>query len=68
LVFGVISQVNSDAPEGKKYARFYPVLEFPYISVIDSRTGELMLKWEGAVDQKEFLHACMSLCIFGMEF
>ncbi|KAL5013857.1 hypothetical protein ScPMuIL_008127 [Solemya velum] len=38
-------QVYNDSEEGKKYMQFYKVDEWPYIAIIDPRTGENMVKW-----------------------
>ena len=35
----VFWQVASRAREGQRYMQFYPVLRFPYIAILDPRTG-----------------------------
>ncbi|KAG7207021.1 hypothetical protein KM043_000910 [Ampulex compressa] len=38
----VLWQVLSNASDGKRYIDFYNVLEYPYLAIIDPRTGECM--------------------------
>lgn len=35
-------QVLSDTTDGKRYIDFYNVSEYPYLAVVDPRTGECM--------------------------
>lgn len=34
-----------DSEEGQRYMTFYKINEWPYVSVLDPRTGELMVEW-----------------------
>lgn len=34
------SQVYHDSEEGQRYIQFYKLNKFPYISILDPRTGE----------------------------
>lgn len=38
-------QVYHDSEEGKKYRQFYKVNDWPYVAVLDPRTGENMVIW-----------------------
>ena len=38
-------QVYNDSEEGERYTQYYPVKEWPYIAIIDPRTGENMVTW-----------------------
>ncbi|KAH0540419.1 UBX domain-containing protein 7 isoform X1 [Cotesia glomerata] len=38
----VLWQVLSDTVDGRRYIDFYNVLEYPYLAVVDPRTGECM--------------------------
>ncbi|XP_074095486.1 UBX domain-containing protein 7 isoform X3 [Cotesia typhae] len=38
----VLWQVLSDTADGRRYIDFYNVLEYPYLAVVDPRTGECM--------------------------
>ncbi|XP_038050579.1 UBX domain-containing protein 7-like [Patiria miniata] len=38
-------QVYHDSDEGRRYMQFYRVNEFPYVSILDPRTGELLVSW-----------------------
>ncbi|XP_071949460.1 UBX domain-containing protein 7-like [Antedon mediterranea] len=42
----VFWQVYHDSEEGQKYCQFYKVVTFPYISILDPRTGELLVSWD----------------------
>lgn len=53
-------QAAHDSEHGKKYTSFYPNVTFPYIAIIDSRTGEHMATFD-KTDHKEF-------CLFLKEF
>lgn len=35
-------QVYHDSEEGQRYIQFYKLNKFPYISILDPRTGELL--------------------------
>ncbi|XP_033096455.1 UBX domain-containing protein 7-like [Anneissia japonica] len=41
----VFWQVYHDSEEGQKYCQFYKVVSFPYVSILDPRTGELLASW-----------------------
>ncbi|XP_070539054.1 LOW QUALITY PROTEIN: UBX domain-containing protein 7-like [Ptychodera flava] len=49
----VFWQVYHDSDEGQKYIQFYKITEFPYVAVIDPRTGEKLLEWH-KVDSLSF--------------
>jgi hypothetical protein len=49
----VLWQVYSDSEEGKKYMQFYDVDAWPYIAVLDPRTGEKLVVWHN-VDAASF--------------
>lgn len=34
-----------DSEEGQRYMTFYKVNRWPYVAVLDPRTGELMVEW-----------------------
>ncbi|UYV62454.1 UBXN7 [Cordylochernes scorpioides] len=53
-------QTYCDSEEGRRYDRFYKVTRFPYIAVIDPRTGENLVTWNN-VD-------AVSLCDLMSEF
>ncbi|XP_046357533.1 UBX domain-containing protein 7-like [Haliotis rufescens] len=38
-------QVYHDSEEGKKYMQFYKINEWPYVSIVDPRTGENLAEW-----------------------
>ncbi|XP_077987834.1 UBX domain-containing protein 7-like [Glandiceps talaboti] len=38
-------QVYHDSEEGQRYTQFYKITEFPYIAIIDPRTGEKLMEW-----------------------
>lgn len=38
-------QVYNTSRDGERYIQFYPVNQYPYISIIDPRTGELVISW-----------------------
>ncbi|XP_071838691.1 UBX domain-containing protein 7-like isoform X2 [Apostichopus japonicus] len=41
----VFWQVFHDSEDGLKYSQFYNVSEYPYVAILDPRTGELMVTW-----------------------
>lgn len=41
----VFWQVYSDSLDGERYMQFYKPVEFPYVAVIDPRTGEQLVVW-----------------------
>lgn len=44
-------QVYSDSVDGQRYMQFYKPVEFPYIAILDPRTGEKLVVWHN-VDVK----------------
>jgi len=38
-----VCQVYSDSEEGRKYSQFYNIEGWPYIAILDPRTGSLEL-------------------------
>lgn len=34
-----------DSEEGQRYMTFYKINQWPYVAVLDPRTGELMVEW-----------------------
>uniref|UniRef100_A0A3B3SKN2 UBX domain-containing protein 7 n=1 Tax=Paramormyrops kingsleyae TaxID=1676925 RepID=A0A3B3SKN2_9TELE len=41
----VFWQVYHDSEEGQRYIQFYKLNKFPYISILDPRTGQKMVEW-----------------------
>ncbi|XP_072034045.1 UBX domain-containing protein 7-like [Amphiura filiformis] len=41
----VFWQVYHDSDEGQRFMQFYKINEFPYVAVLDPRTGEQMASW-----------------------
>ncbi|XP_048741186.2 UBX domain-containing protein 7-like isoform X2 [Ostrea edulis] len=50
----VFWQVYHDSEEGGKFKQFYKVEEYPYIAIIDPRTGENMVTWSSGLDAVTF--------------
>ncbi|XP_019922275.3 UBX domain-containing protein 7 isoform X2 [Magallana gigas] len=50
----VFWQVYHDSEEGGKFKQFYRVEEYPYIAIIDPRTGENMVTWNRELDAMTF--------------
>ncbi|KAG1663354.1 UBX domain-containing protein 7 [Nymphon striatum] len=46
-------QVYQDSEEGRRYCQFYKLNKFPYIAVLDPRTGENLIVWN-KVDELTF--------------
>ncbi|XP_037091714.1 UBX domain-containing protein 7-like [Pollicipes pollicipes] len=46
----VFWQVYHESSEGLKYKTFYPVSSWPYVAILDPRTGELLRTW-GKLDK-----------------
>nr|XP_054770968.1 UBX domain-containing protein 7-like [Lytechinus pictus] len=60
-------QVYHDSEEGQQYMRFYKVTEFPYVSILDPRTGEQMATWH-RIDSEAFCDVVMQfLCDHKMD-
>uniref|UniRef100_A0A4W4G8K3 UBX domain-containing protein n=1 Tax=Electrophorus electricus TaxID=8005 RepID=A0A4W4G8K3_ELEEL len=47
-------QVYHDSEEGQRYIQFYKLNKFPYISILDPRTGQKMVEWN-QLDVSAFL-------------
>ena len=43
-----------DSEEGQRYMTFYKVNQWPYVAVLDPRTGELMSEWSQS-DQATYI-------------
>ncbi|XP_048844570.1 UBX domain-containing protein 7 [Brienomyrus brachyistius] len=50
----VFWQVYHDSEEGQRYIQFYKLNKFPYISILDPRTGQKMVEWNH-LDAPSFL-------------
>lgn len=60
----VFWQIYHDSYEGSKYMQFYNVMQFPYIAILDPRTGEKMRSWSNTIDAVSF---CEVITEFLME-
>lgn len=49
-------QVYHDSEEGQRYIQFYKLNKFPYISILDPRTGECFKGATAAVDGSVICH------------
>ncbi|KAG8445517.1 hypothetical protein GDO86_010327 [Hymenochirus boettgeri] len=38
-------QVYHDSEEGQRYIQFYKLSDFPYVSILDPRTGQKLVEW-----------------------
>ncbi|XP_053316109.1 UBX domain-containing protein 7 [Spea bombifrons] len=47
-------QVYHDSEEGQRYIQFYKLPQFPYVSILDPRTGQKMVEWH-QLDVTSFL-------------
>ncbi|XP_030071786.1 UBX domain-containing protein 7 isoform X1 [Microcaecilia unicolor] len=47
-------QVYHDSEEGQRYIQFYKLGDFPYISILDPRTGQKLVEWH-QLDVSSFL-------------
>jgi len=54
-------QVDGTSSAGQEFASFYKVTSFPYIALLDPRTGECLEKWTGAVDAGELVRSLTTL-------
>ncbi|KAK9452002.1 uncharacterized protein V1518DRAFT_424959 [Limtongia smithiae] len=45
----VFMQYAKDAYDGQNFMQYYPISKFPYIAILDPRTGEEMKRWEAEV-------------------
>ncbi|XP_072297577.1 UBX domain-containing protein 7 [Eucyclogobius newberryi] len=52
-------QVYHDSEEGQRYIQFYKLNKFPYISILDPRTGQKMVEWN-QLDVASFLEQTTS--------
>ncbi|NWS73929.1 UBXN7 protein, partial [Crotophaga sulcirostris] len=41
----VFWQVYHDSEEGQRYIQFYKLADFPYVSILDPRTGQKIVEW-----------------------
>merc|ERR1719468_318033 len=39
-------QQYKESEEAQRYVTFYPITEWPYVAILDPRTGELMVTWK----------------------
>lgn len=63
----VFWQVYHDSDEGQRYMQFYKVTDFPYVSILDPRTGEQMATWH-RIDNEAFCDVVMQfLCDHKMD-
>ncbi|RWS25434.1 UBX domain-containing protein 7-like protein [Leptotrombidium deliense] len=49
-------QVYHDSSDGQRYMQFYNVHQFPYVAILDPRTGEKLKSWN-TIDSLTFLDA-----------
>ncbi|XP_078419592.1 UBX domain-containing protein 7 [Cetorhinus maximus] len=47
-------QVYHDSEEGQRYVQFYQLSDFPYVSILDPRTGQKLVEWRN-LDVNSFL-------------
>ncbi|KAJ1089350.1 hypothetical protein NDU88_002501 [Pleurodeles waltl] len=47
-------QVYHDSEEGQRYIQFYKLSDYPYVSILDPRTGQKLVEWH-QVDVNSFL-------------
>ncbi|KAM4694050.1 UBX domain-containing protein 7 [Discoglossus pictus] len=47
-------QVYHDSEEGQRYIQFYKLSDFPYVSILDPRTGQKLVEWH-QLDVTSFL-------------
>lgn len=47
-------QVYHQTRDGQRYMQFYPFTTFPYIAVLDPRTGEVLITWNNIQDPDMF--------------
>ncbi|XP_064418542.1 UBX domain-containing protein 7 [Latimeria chalumnae] len=47
-------QVYHDSEEGQRYIQFYKLADFPYVSILDPRTGQKLVEWH-KLDVSSFL-------------
>lgn len=59
IVHFLLLQVYHDSEEGQRYIQFYKLNKFPYISILDPRTGECLWRadwWWGFADVRTHSH------------
>ncbi len=47
-------QQYKESEDAQRYTTFYPVNEWPYIAILDPRTGELLVAWQKVKDASTF--------------
>lgn len=47
-------QIQHDTFQGRRYMQFYNVKHFPYVAIVDPRTGEQMRAWPQTIDHNSF--------------
>jgi len=47
-------QVYKESAEGMRYLQFYPFQRYPYVAILDPRTGELLHAWATIIDSVTF--------------
>lgn len=50
-----------NSQEGQSHLNFYPITHFPYVSIIDTLTGERVKVWNNAVTVSEFIEQGMEI-------
>lgn len=53
----IFMQYNKDAYDGQAFLSLYPSHKFPYIGILDPRTGEEMKKWEEITSPADWVMA-----------
>ncbi|KCV68203.1 hypothetical protein, variant [Fonticula alba] len=56
----VMIQYGSDTPLGRSYAEMYPVRNYPYIAILDPRTGAIVKSVDRVVTKEEVLRMIRS--------
>ncbi|KAI8100170.1 uncharacterized protein BX664DRAFT_323063 [Halteromyces radiatus] len=51
----VFLQYANESSEGKRYLTLYPVIHYPHVAIIDSRTGERIKSWEKQLSPTDFM-------------
>ncbi|XP_015780912.1 PREDICTED: UBX domain-containing protein 7-like [Acropora digitifera] len=59
----VLWQVYRDSNEGERFIQFYHVTSYPYLAVLDPRTGEKMVEW-GFMGAQAFCECGMTVVSF----
>lgn len=50
----VFWQVYHESPEGRRYVQNYRVRAYPYVAIVDPRTGEELRAWPTSIDHNSF--------------